>query len=180
MYRSFYDPEGAIADYDDSTVGSWETAYMYIHNLNNMGRVDSTVTANTPLFAVFNKGGVKSYIAYNPEDYPVTVSFSDGFNLDVPAKSLASTEGIDTPVDGDITPPTIPQNLTAVSIGSRTVELRWDESTDDTAVAGYKLYRNGTLVKTIESATTTIDSGLIPETEYTVFISNGYMPFLVT
>lgn len=44
---------------------------------------------------------------------------------------------------GDTTAPTTPQNLTAVQITDRDVELMWDESTDDRGIANYRVYKNG-------------------------------------
>jgi chitodextrinase len=47
---------------------------------------------------------------------------------------------------GDVTPPTAPQDLRSTSIGSTSVGLAWTGSTDDVAVTGYRVYRNGTLI----------------------------------
>jgi len=44
---------------------------------------------------------------------------------------------------GDTEPPTIPENLAMVRRASKTVDLSWDESTDNVAVAGYEIFRNG-------------------------------------
>src|SRR5207237_694257 len=46
----------------------------------------------------------------------------------------------------DTTPPTAPTNLAASSATTSSVSLSWSASTDDTGVAGYRIYRDGTLV----------------------------------
>jgi endoglucanase Acf2 len=52
--------------------------YHWIHNLNVLGRVDQKITANYPLYAVFDKKGRKTYIVYNMTRNPLTITFSDG------------------------------------------------------------------------------------------------------
>ncbi|MEV5987904.1 glycoside hydrolase family 48 protein [Streptomyces sp. NPDC052051] len=65
----------------------------------------------------------------------------------------------------DTTPPTVPTNLTVSATTDTTVSLTWTASTDDVGVAGYDIYRAGTL--TGSAATTTFtDSGLKPSTSY--------------
>ncbi|WP_433209300.1 cellulose binding domain-containing protein [Dactylosporangium sp. CS-047395] len=48
----------------------------------------------------------------------------------------------------DIRPPSTPGNLRAV-VGTTTFTLRWDASSDDTAVAGYEVYSGASLVATV-------------------------------
>ena len=50
------------------------------------GHVDRSVTADWPVCAVFHKGAVQTYAAYNPTEKPVTVMFSDGFTLSMGEK----------------------------------------------------------------------------------------------
>jgi endoglucanase Acf2 len=65
--------------------------FSWLANLADVGRVDRTVTANTPLHAVFIKDGVRTYEAANMGQTPRYVSFSDGVTLTVPAHSVAAT-----------------------------------------------------------------------------------------
>ena len=69
------------------------------------------------------------------------------------------------PTTQDTTPPTTPTGLTATPASATSVTLSWTASTDDTAVAGYKIYRNGSLVATSTTASYT-DTGLTPLTRY--------------
>ena len=66
--------------------------HTWIRALAELGNVDATVTADVPTYAVFKKGNVRSYVAFNPDDAPKTVKFSDGTKLEVPAKDLVTKE----------------------------------------------------------------------------------------
>ncbi len=57
----------------------------------------------------------------------------------------------------DTNKPTAPTNLDATANGSTQVNLTWDESTDDVAVAAYWVYRNGAHVDTVDSGTSYSD-----------------------
>jgi hypothetical protein len=46
------------------------------------------VTADVPTYAVFAVKGVRSYVAFNPDAAPRKVTFSDGFAMQVPARSM--------------------------------------------------------------------------------------------
>ncbi|GAA3815885.1 exoglucanase CbhB [Cellulomonas soli] len=70
--------------------------------------------------------------------------------------------GTSTP---DTTAPTAPTGLTAGTITSTTVPLTWTASTDDKAVTGYDVYRNGTLAGSTTTTSYTA-TGLTPSTAY--------------
>jgi endoglucanase Acf2 len=83
MYRALYDPRGALNDVDFDTQdiepgNSRAHLYQWLHFLNEVGQVDASVSADTPLYAVFRKGEVRTYIVYNPTGEPQRVTFSDG------------------------------------------------------------------------------------------------------
>ncbi len=63
--------------------------------------------------------------------------------------------------------PTTPTGLTATDIDAQTIDLSWTASTDNVGIAGYEIYRNGDLVKTIYGTTTSFtDSQLNSSTSY--------------
>ena len=76
------------ASYEPETGFSQPAARHWIHSLAQMGPLDPSVTGDSAMFAVFRKGEVRTYVAYNPNDAPRKVTFSDGHDLDVPARSL--------------------------------------------------------------------------------------------
>lgn len=52
-------------------------------------------------------------------------------------------------------------------VTSRAVTLSWNAATDDRAVTGYRVVRNGTVLPTTVTALTFTDSGLAASTAYT-------------
>jgi hypothetical protein len=64
-------------------------AYHWIGNLAAMGRLDATVAADSALYAVFRKGGRRTYVVYNAQRKPRTVTFSDGFRLRATGEGFA-------------------------------------------------------------------------------------------
>jgi len=75
-----------------------------------------------------------------------------------------------TPPPADTTPPSIPNNLQAQAVSSSQINLSWTVSIDDTGIAGYKIYRNGSyLVST--SNTSYSNTGLSPSTSYSYRVS---------
>jgi endoglucanase Acf2 len=59
--------------------------FHWLRNLAALGNVDTTVTANYPFAKVFNKNGARTYVASNPSGTALTVTFSNGTILAVPA-----------------------------------------------------------------------------------------------
>ena len=49
----------------------------------------------------------------------------------------------------DITPPTLPLALSATSVGSSSVTLVWNASTDNVGVAGYAVFRNSQMIASV-------------------------------
>ena len=73
---------------------------------------------------------------------------------------------ITTPPSGEKNPPSVPANLRATNVDGNSITLTWNASTDDTAVANYDVYRDGTLAVPGVPDTTATDSGLAPNTTY--------------
>jgi endoglucanase Acf2 len=65
--------------------------FHWIRNAAALGTVDTSVTGNHPLSAVFIKNGARTYVASNITANPLTVTFSNGTVLNLPAgKTVAS------------------------------------------------------------------------------------------
>lgn len=71
----------------------------------------------------------------------------------------------------DTKAPTIPAGLTASSVSTTQINLKWDASTDNLAVAGYKIFRNGTQITTVTNGVTFNDTGLNSNTAYFYTVS---------
>jgi hypothetical protein len=70
----------------------------------------------------------------------------------------------------DTTAPSVPTGLSALHIAASGVDLFWRSSSDNVAVAGYKLYRDGTYVKSV-ARLDTWDAGLDFNTPYAYTVS---------
>jgi chitodextrinase len=88
---------------------------------------------------------------------------------------LASSESADPPQlvvseatsSGDTEAPATPANLAAPSIEAYEVDLSWQASDDNVAVAGYTVYRDGTPIATVEDGTLAYaDTSVSPQTSY--------------
>lgn len=101
MYRALHDPADAILQFNANPDrfpleggNSRANTYHWIHNLNAMGTVDRAITADYPLYAVFTKDGVRSYVVYNMEAAPRDVLFSDGTKVSAGAKAFTVHTGV--------------------------------------------------------------------------------------
>ncbi|RAV02016.1 fibronectin type III domain-containing protein [Paenibacillus sp. YN15] len=83
---------------------------------------------------------------------------------------------VTTEVKGDAAAPVWPlaRALTYRSLGDHSVSLDWTAAQDDTAVASYRLYRNGALLDTVSGdALTYTAAGLEPGASYTFRVEAG-------
>jgi endoglucanase Acf2 len=95
-YAALGDPEAGAALWNrKGSVEGGETrshTAFWLASLKEMGTPDFTVTADTPLYAVFkDKGGARTYLAYNARSTPLQVKFSTGTSIEVPPKTLVRT-----------------------------------------------------------------------------------------
>ena len=103
--------------------------------------------------------------------YTYTVAAVDGAG-NVSGSSNSASVTVPPPPLTDTTAPTVPANLTTTVVGT-TISLGWAISTDDTAVTGYRITRNGAVLGTTID-TTFLNSGLAPGTyTYTVTAFDG-------
>jgi hypothetical protein len=70
---------------------------------------------------------------------------------------------------GDAAPPTAPTGLATSGISATSITLRWNASTDDVAVAGYLIYRDGVLIGST-SATSFNVTGLTTGVTYSLTV----------
>ena len=76
--------------------------YHLVKNLEAIGIVNQDVRADIPSFGVFDKGKVRTYVAYNPDDSSRTVTFTDGTKMAVPSKGMNSSTGVATGLSGHL------------------------------------------------------------------------------
>ncbi|MBX9623448.1 MAG: hypothetical protein K2X82_06500, partial [Gemmataceae bacterium] len=82
--------------------------FNWIMGLRAYGQVDPTVTADTPSFAVFTKPGGRTFVAYNPDAVPKTVTFRDAtgvvFTMTVPPLTTRASDAAGATVTDQGTP----------------------------------------------------------------------------
>ncbi len=156
-YLALADPESAISkfnnnlDYDEEGGETKAHTYYWLHNLNSMGRVDMSVTADRPCYVVLRKDNVRTYIVYNPDVNQITVNFSDGYTMSVSAGELLSASATVSAVEKPSKPrPTDKTNLHSAYPNpfKSSTTIRFDMlNPGPMKIAIYNL--NGQLVKTL-------------------------------
>lgn len=67
--------------------------------------------------------------------------------------------------NSDVSAPSVPLNFSVLALSYTEVKLFWDASSDNVAVSGYKIYRNGSYIN-FTTSTSENDTGLSGETQY--------------
>jgi chitodextrinase len=106
------------------------------------------------------------------QDTGLTPSTAYSYNVDAidavgNASALSAPKGVTTPAVPDTTAPSTPTGLSANAVSASRVNLSWAASTDNVAVTGYRVFRNGTLLVTLGNVTTYANTGLSASTTYT-------------
>jgi endoglucanase Acf2 len=97
QYLAFADGDQAAVKYGGG-IGSEggdskPHATLQIKSLQAMGKLNVLIGASVPSFAVFDKAAVRTYTAYNASDAAAVITFTDGFQMDVPARTQVSKQG---------------------------------------------------------------------------------------
>jgi fibronectin type 3 domain-containing protein len=71
----------------------------------------------------------------------------------------------------DATPPSAPAGLTAAATDAHTIALNWQAATDNVAVAGYEIYRDGAPADYVTDGTGYVDSGLADASTHTYAVT---------
>ena len=93
-YRALSSPADALDRWAEYPGGEPEMGTSRAHTnhwiraLDELGSPDPEVTADHPLAVVFERDGERTYVADNPGEDPVDVTFSDGTTLTVPPGTL--------------------------------------------------------------------------------------------
>ncbi|MFC5704062.1 carbohydrate binding domain-containing protein [Cohnella faecalis] len=116
-------------------------------------RAESTLTVGTVLVNQLNTSDSVTVQSGGATGKQITVSVGSNSGK-IYAKQLTDTIA-----------PTVPTNVTATAVSSTSIQVGWTASTDNNAVTGYEVYRNGTLVGT-PAGTSFTDTGLTAQTTY--------------
>lgn len=145
-YLAYMNPQQAISLYDsypDRTMKfgiSKAQTYHWLHALAALGQFNPEITADYPIAASFVKDGMASYVAHNYGKTPITVTFSDGHSIEVPAGKMIVDNGASTGI------PTV--RITSPSYGEtfrtgETIKLTAEASSASASIATVEFF-NGT------------------------------------
>ncbi|MCX5781086.1 MAG: glycosyl hydrolase, partial [Elusimicrobia bacterium] len=166
QYQSFYDPASAISKYDvtpspDLTSSPKTYLYYFIHNLNILGRVDTSAYTRAGTSAVFNNVGTKTYVCFNSSNtYQNIIFYNRSDDSYIGQMEVAPYQ---VRASSDIVPPSEVSNASLTSNLSLT--LSWTNPSSDYAstvilrstVSYPSTHRDGTEVYN-NSGTAFIDS----------------------
>jgi hypothetical protein len=168
------EPQAAIDDFNDMNfnydVETGETiahTYHWIHSFNTLGHLRSgsaDLTADYPAALVFEKNGQLTYVAYNFDDDPRLVTFSDGMAIALPGNRFGIKRSGETPDDlvTDQTPPSQPGVVSSSNLSTTSVTLQWGASSDNVAVDGYDLVVSGDISQIISTQLQVIHFVVLP------------------
>lgn len=115
-FLAMIDADKAISlynDYQGRTLKFGESqahTYQWLYAMRTLGRPNQTLISSLPTAVVFDTEDKRTYVAQNYADEAIEVSFSDGFVMNVPANTLATSTG-DNPDEWiDLNDPDNPDN----------------------------------------------------------------------
>jgi len=143
-----------------------------------------TFNGNDPV-GLFKNGTLIDIIGVlnNTANFAIDVTLVRNSNVYSPNTTYTTSEWTSYPIDTytylgthtidegtvDTQAPTAPTNLASASITQTTFTLSWTASTDNVAVTGYDIYRNGTLLASTTSTSYSV-TGLTASTTYTFYV----------
>jgi len=136
----------------------------WVASTDNVGVTGYTVYRNG---TKLNTAGATT-LTYTDNAVVQLTSYSytvDAFDAAGNHSAQSAPLSVNTP---DSTPPSVPTGLTATFVASTPqVNLAWNASTDNVGVAGYTIYRNGSVLTTVSGSTTTYsDSAIVVSATY--------------
>lgn len=104
---------------------------------------------------------------YSPTPtYQATISEGTNYAFSTKAKDAAGNPSAASPTLTYNTIPSTPANVQVTGVTVTTATLTWNAALDDLAVSSYSVYANGTLKVSGVGTTTTVLTGLTPNTAY--------------
>ncbi len=132
----------------------------------------STDNVGVAGYTIYRGGSVLGTVAGSTLAYSdTTVASLTAYSYTVDAFDAAGNHsaqsGAASLTTPDWTPPSVPAGLAATAKSPTEIDLGWSASTDNVGVAGYTIYRNGSVVASTSAGTTTwADLTVSPSTSY--------------
>jgi hypothetical protein len=161
----------------DSTNNS---VFVQVNNtLCNVNMGDSSIPANTWTWVGYRDNNAASRVSTNlvsGTNKLYVAGRENGVKVDkviFTANSSCTPTGFGencTTNQPDTTKPSTPANLTSSGVTQTSLNLNWTASTDDKAVTGYEIYRNGTKLATNATTNSYTNTGLTAGTTYSYYV----------
>jgi PQQ-dependent dehydrogenase (s-GDH family) len=141
-----------------------------------LGWTASTDNIGVTGYDIFRNGTKINTTLVTTTTYNVTgLTASTAYQFYVQAKDAAGNTSANSNTINVTTPdtqaPTAPANLAASAVTQTSLTLDWTASTDNVAVTGYDVFRNGTKINTSLVTTTTYNvTGLFASTAYQFYV----------
>lgn len=180
-----------IAVFSDTTAPTWNNSSLTASNITNTGMRLSWNGAADNINSL--ESGVRDYRIYKGSELLATVTNdvyyeviglapNQSYLFSVQAGDVAgnwSTDGpaatFSTAAIADTTPPQwISRDLILSNLGQKSLTLSWSGAQDETAIEGYRIYRDAVLLDTVSSNVYSYDvNDLVPGTSYTFRLEAG-------
>ncbi len=98
------------------------------------------------------------------------ISSASTFSLTCSGDNGSVTKDVTVGIRADTELPSSPSDLSYINVGTDSVTLNWSSATDNIAVAGYNIYRDGVKINTVTDITYT-DSSLSSGNTYTYTVT---------
>ena len=139
----------------------------------NLGWTASTDNVAVTGYRVYRNGvllaTLGNVIAYQSTGLSVSTTYSytvQAFDAAGNASAQSPAVIVTTPATPDTAAPSTPTGLAAAAVSASRINLSWSASTDNVAVTGYRVFRNGALLISLGNVTAYQDSSLLPGTTY--------------
>ena len=114
----------------------------------------------------FRRSGTGSFRLYSRTYGPLPSTFSTSPSSGADHWSFYATL---VPATADTQPPSAPTGLSARAASPSEIDLAWTASSDNVGVAGYRIFRNGSLLTTV-AGTSYADSSVAASATYTYYV----------
>lgn len=131
---------------------------------------DNIGVAGYKVFRNGNQVGSATGTSYVDSGLTPATLYSYGVSAFDGAGNNSSQATTTAMTQADVTPPSVPANLSAQAVSTSQINLAWSASTDNIGVSGYRVFRDGLLIATT-SALTFQNTGLATGTTYSYAVS---------
>lgn len=124
--------------------------------------------------SLLNESGQERRVTSRDEAYERITEDGRGglFTIKCPDRTVRVIGSVADQGAGDTEAPTVPTGLTATAINKNQIDLLWQASTDNVAVSGYQVFRDGNPIDTVNSPTVSYsDTAVSPSTLYSYTVA---------